>query len=915
MIDMVRLTGRILCALVGVCALVAVQAAVASTPPNPKDPCASGTEDSCGTTGVGYYKTYSYGTRWFGDFKNAIPGTAHTYCIDLRFWYPSPDYNYKEDTSGTLRNKAGEAVPLPNQQRIAYATWVYGRSTDPDQAAAVMLYVHGQMGDSRPGEVSQSVLGPKVSGIYDQIAKDAAKYHGPYRFEIKVPGTAKVGTSVTATVRVLAAGGAAVPNLPLTIGVSGATAPSKPSKTDDNGLAKVTLTPSGGTFKVSATTSSLPSTLPRVFKPTTPAAAANGQRLVLPAGQTVSDSATGSASKTLIQVSTAATPTTLLVGKTSQDKVTISNAGASWSGTIQVHVYGPARTEGGIACTGTPAATATLSAKGNGTFTTPAITIKAPGYYAYQETVPGDAGTTGLTTPCNVPSERFRVDTQPAVVTTVSSQSVLPGTAITDTVKVTGLAGETATVTAALYGPFATRAAIVCTGTPAWTGTVPVTADGTYTTAAFTVQTPGYYTYRESIAASGFVRAAQTACADTAETTIVTGKPKIVTQVSAQQTSPGASITDKVTITGLGPLQASVKAVLWGPFATRGAIRCSGTAYWQGTFTAKGDGTYVTAPVKISKAGYFVYQESIVDTPAYAGFTAPCAAVPETTVAHASPTLVTQVTNEVAKPGAGLTDKVTVKGLGTTAALVEVTLYGPFATRAAVGCSGTPAGKTSFTAKGDGTFTSPPILVQKAGFYVFREAIAGSSTVKAVQTSCTEQSEVSLAAPLIITGRGDVTHVVHVHRALSALTPTHVKVDSVNIDAPVLAVGIDVGKGVLGVSPDIHHTGWWADGATPGDKEGSVLIAGHVDNATQGAGAFFNLKNAKPGEKVTVTTAGGRTFTYKVESVKSYLKSKLPTDVWSKKGKARLVLVTCGGAFDQKAKHYVDNIVLTAVPA
>ncbi len=243
-----------------------------------------------------------------------------------------------------------------------------------------------------------------------------------------------------------------------------------------------------------------------------------------------------------------------------------------------------------------------------------------------------------------------------------------------------------------------------------------------------------------------------------------------------------------------------------------------------------------------------------------------------------------------------------------------MTLYGPFSTRASIGCSGTPAGKTSFTAKGDGTYTSPPILVKKAGFYVFREAIAGSSTVKAVQTSCTEQSEVSLAAPLIITGRGDVTREVR-RRSTSALTPTHVTLDSVSIDAPVLAVGIDVGKGVLGVSPDIHHTGWWADGAQPGDTAGSVLIAGHVDSAAGGAGAFFHVKDAKPGDKVVVTTTGGRTFTYKVQSVKSYLKSKLPTDVWSKKGSARLVLVTCGGPFIQAAGHYRDNIVLTAVPA
>ena len=82
-----------------------------------------------------------------------------------------------------------------------------------------------------------------------------------------------------------------------------------------------------------------------------------------------------------------------------------------------------------------------------------------------------------------------------------------------------------------------------------------------------------------------------------------------------------------------------------------------------------------------------------------------------------------------------------------------------------------------------------------------------------------------------------------------------------------------------------------------------------------GVGAFFHVKDAKPGDKVTVTTTGGRTFTYSVASVKSYPKRDLPADVWSKHGRARLVLVTCGGPFDQKTKHYVDNIVLTAYPA
>ena len=200
----------------------------------------------------------------------------------------------------------------------------------------------------------------------------------------------------------------------------------------------------------------------------------------------------------------------------------------------------------------------------------------------------------------------------------------------------------------------------------------------------------------------------------------------------------------------------------------------------------------------------------------------------------------------MARPGASISDKVKVQGVGTTAVKIEVTLYGPFAIRAAIGCKGTPAGTTSFTAKGDGTHTSPGIRIDKAGFYVFREHLVGSGVVKDVLGSCTAESEVSLAAPQIITGRGDVNREVRAHARNARLAPRRVTIGSVGIDATSSGVGIDTAKGVLGVLSNIHHTGWWVDGAQPGDKTGAVLIAGHVDRASVGPGAFFHLKDAKP---------------------------------------------------------------------
>ena len=116
----------------------------------------------------------------------------------------------------------------------------------------------------------------------------------------------------------------------------------------------------------------------------------------------------------------------------------------------------------------------------------------------------------------------------PQVVTQVSAQTAAPGAQITDTVKVTGLAGQTVTVEAALYGPYAARDAMTCEDQPVWTGSFQATATANYVTAPVTLTVPGYYTYRESIAESDTVDAAcETPCGEATETTIVRGAPAI----------------------------------------------------------------------------------------------------------------------------------------------------------------------------------------------------------------------------------------------------------------------------------------------------------------------------------------------------------------------------------------------------
>jgi LPXTG-site transpeptidase (sortase) family protein len=101
----------------------------------------------------------------------------------------------------------------------------------------------------------------------------------------------------------------------------------------------------------------------------------------------------------------------------------------------------------------------------------------------------------------------------------------------------------------------------------------------------------------------------------------------------------------------------------------------------------------------------------------------------------------------------------------------------------------------------------------------------------------------------------------------------------------------------------------------PDDQKGATLIAGHVDSASAGAGAFHRLRSAKKGDRVRVKVANGRTITYRVVSVKTMPKKALPPDIYSLKGRHRLVLVTCGGPFNARIGHYRDNVVVTAVRA
>jgi Sortase domain len=912
---MVKTVRRILL-LAALAALVSAAPGLGAEPPNENDPCSRDGRNVCGTTGVGFYDNYRYGVRWFGDFRGAVADVARTFCIDLRFWYPSKGMRFALVEPAQLKNRDGDVVTYERQRRMAYAAWAFGRTNSANQQAAVMLYVHSQMGDAAPGEIDPAALDPAVSAIFERVANDSERLHGPYRVTIGgLPSRMSVGTEATVAIRVLADSGAAVPNVRLALTAKGLAGVPGSIETDDSGVARLELAAAdAGELTLSARSEPLASTLPAYYFPRTPVALRNGQRLLAPDSQRVTGASSVTVGKVRIAATTVARPGTVLAGRPARDVVTLTGALPSYRGTVRWAIHGPFRTVNQIACNGEPAARGTFRANGPGAYITDPVRLAEAGIYAYQEVIAGDGDHVGLTTPCNVPSERVRVEVQPRVTTEVSKKRTEPGAPIHDEVRVLGLAGESAAVRAALYGPFAAPDVIKCNGKPVWSETFSVSADGLYETKPVTLETPGFYTFREWIAPTGFVRAATTMCGEVEETTVVVASPQVRTRISDQTTRPGVRITDRVIVEGLGALAVTVKVALFGPFASRSAIRCTGQPYWRGTFSARGDGTYTTQPVEIDRVGYYTYRESIAGSVASKPAVTECADVAETTLATAQPAVTTIVSNDVVGLGSTLFDRIRVSGLGETRVRIGVELFGPFATRADIGCGGTPYWQGVAYARGDGELRSPSVRLAKVGFYAYRERILPAPHVTQTETECALVAETALAAPAINTGRsrgGGVKQVGSPDRR----APTRVAIASLGIDAPVTPTGINVAKGELDAHPNVGRTSWWRDGAAPGASRGTVLIAGHVDSATQGPGAFFRLKDARVGDRITVTSRSGARRTYRVVSVRTMPKAKLPPDVYSTRGRHRLALVTCGGPFIEASGHYRDNVVVIAVPA
>ena len=143
------------------------------------------------------------------------------------------------------------------------------------------------------------------------------------------------------------------------------------------------------------------------------------------------------------------------------------------------------------------------------------------------------------------------------------------------------------------------------------------------------------------------------------------------------------------------------------------------------------------------------------------------------------------------------------------------------------------------------------------------------------------------------------------------ITPVHIKIPSIGVDATVEQVG-KKDDGSMATPSNFENVGWYKLGSLPG-QAGNAVIAGHVNNALTKSGVFEHLSDVKIGDYITVADASGKTLVYVVSETDQYPVSEAPAaSIFSGTGPSQLVLITCDGGWDAATHSYDKRFVVYA---
>ncbi|MFF0012176.1 class F sortase [Streptomyces sp. NPDC005374] len=148
-------------------------------------------------------------------------------------------------------------------------------------------------------------------------------------------------------------------------------------------------------------------------------------------------------------------------------------------------------------------------------------------------------------------------------------------------------------------------------------------------------------------------------------------------------------------------------------------------------------------------------------------------------------------------------------------------------------------------------------------------------------------------------------------RPLPRSRATRLLIPYLDVDAPVMNLRLDRSRKLTAPpNGDDNLVGWYADGPSPGQR-GTAVAVGHLDTDT-GPAVFAGLTELKPGRRIEVRRADGRTAVYTVDAIRKFEKDHFPNrEVYGPRARPELRLITCGGNYNRRT-GYSGNVVVFA---
>jgi hypothetical protein len=485
-------------------------------------------------------------------------------------------------------------------------------------------------------------------------------------------------------------------------------------------------------------------------------------------------------SKATPDVSGVANPSSITLGSSLGDTATVqgpSPNGAtdiSPSGTVTFHVYGP----GDATCANTPAFTdtETLSAGTTGpvTATMASFTPTAPGTYYVTATYNGDGNYNGATsTTCADPNETVTVNqATPAIVTTASSTVALGGN-ISDSATLSGGVNPTGSITYNVYGPNDPT----CTSAAAFTSTVTVNGNGTYSSGNFTPTAPGTYNFVAGYGGDTNNAATSGACGDASESVTVTKATPTLATAASSTVALGSNISDSATLSAGQSPTGTITFNVYGP----NDPTCASAPAFTTMATVNGNGTYDSGPITPTATGNYNFVASYGGDSNNNTATSACGAANESvTVSKASPAISSQASSATVV-GGSFSDAATLTLGATPTGTITFDLYGPSDPT----CASAPVGTDTATASGDGIYSSKNFTATAPGTYHFVVSYGGDGNNNTATGACGDSGEsvvVGKASPGITTQASSATVVGGIMVDTATLTGGAAPTGSITFD-------------------------------------------------------------------------------------------------------------------------------------